>query len=179
MEYIVYRYIDLEDEIIKYIGITKRKIKLRIEEHKKNEEWTKDKKWRIDYFVVKNKSLSEAWESHLIALYKTYNWYNKAKKDWGIIPEFLKQENDWILYSLNDTIIDIQPKRYSLLNDENLIGLVSISELSEIFNITIDDLLLLSKKRVIQPLARNKRNELLYYEIDIEYLKNYLDKSIY
>ncbi len=55
--------------------------------HMNNDNWANDACWRVEYFECENCSEAEAFESHLIALYETWRYYNKAKCDWG--------ENRW------------------------------------------------------------------------------------
>lgn len=98
---IVYRYVDLTDSITKYIGITCKKhkdrsLETRIKEHYNKHKWAKGN-YRIDYFIVNCQTDAEAFESHLISLYKTYNYYNKAKADWGV-SSYLPIEIEWKEY---------------------------------------------------------------------------------
>lgn len=90
--YYVYKYTDKSDEIIKYIGITNC-IERRIKQH--TEEWAQQSNYRIEYFECNNRSQAEAYESHLIALYNTSDWYNKSKSGWGIISEFSQTKYQW------------------------------------------------------------------------------------
>lgn len=99
---IVYRYIDKSTNIIKYIGIVygkNRTLRQRVYEHKKHDEWVSDVEWKIEYIYNPNGTRTDAehLEAHLIALYKTYNWYNKAKRDWGI-SNYLPKEFNWQVY---------------------------------------------------------------------------------
>lgn len=105
----VYRYIDLLDGIIKYIGIVwseDRTLQQRIYEHLTKDIWCKGKNWKIEYFVVNNRTEAENFESHFIALYETYKYYNDAKSDWGV-SSYLPKEINWIEY-----------KQLNLTNDE-------------------------------------------------------------
>ena len=170
---IVYRYIDNRDGIIKYVGITDRTLKQRVDEHKKLDKWFSfSNSWRIEYFVVSNKSQSEAWESHLIAFYKTYNWYNKAKKDWGLIPQFKNIYIDWKLYSDGNDIIDIDFNKF--VEIDNIDGLISDLSLSIDFDIPKEDIWKMVSRRVICPVARTKNNNLLFIENDIDKVADYL-----
>ena len=151
---IVYRYIDNKDNVVKYVGITSRALKQRVDEHKKFDSWvTATKSWRIEYFFVNNKSESEAWESHLIALYKTYNWFNKAKKDWGIINYFCNIIPNWVVYSDDIDIIDIDFSKYNIIDDSD--GLISDISLSLDFDLPILEIHRLVAKKIIYPVARN------------------------
>lgn len=174
--HIVYRYIDNKDNIVKYVGITSRDLKYRIEEHKKLDNWVSiTNYWRIEYFVVNTKSESEAWEAHLIALYKTYLWFNKAKKDWGLIDCFLHKPIDWNVYSDSDDVIDINIDLYPIVDDtENLVSELSI-QLD--FDIPIIEIRRLVSKRIITPLARTRTNRLLFWETDIEKVVDWLKRN--
>lgn len=99
MGYIVYRYIDTNTEIIKYIGISRdiNTFNQRVQAHKRDN-WFKNSNWRIEYLEVDNQSVAEAIESHLISLYHTDHWFNTAKSDWGINPYLPVEFNNWILY---------------------------------------------------------------------------------
>ena len=98
---IVYRYIDLKDNKTKYIGIITRRSKKRCKEDRLKEhrvkDWWANGNYKIEYFTVYSRTDAEAFESHLIALYKTYEYYNKAKKDWGL-SAYLPTNIGWIHY---------------------------------------------------------------------------------
>lgn len=120
----VYRYIDLLDGIIKYIGIVwseDRTLQQRIYEHLTKDIWCKGKNWKIEYFVVNNRTEAENFESHFIALYETYKYYNDAKSDWGV-SSYLPKEINWIEY-----------KQLNLTNDElETVDLYEVSGLSTV-----------------------------------------------
>lgn len=105
MAKVVYRYIDENDDIIKYVGIVygdSRTLEQRVKEHQKDE-WYNFGIWRIEYFSegLQTRSDCEIWEGHLITKYKTNNWYNKAKTSWGIC-KYLPQEPEWLTYIVED-----------------------------------------------------------------------------
>lgn len=105
MAKVVYRYIDENDGIIKYVGIVygnSRTLEQRVKEHRKDE-WYNFGIWRIEYFSdgLQTRSDCEIWEGHLIAKYKTSDWYNKAKTSWGIC-KYLPQEPEWLVYMVED-----------------------------------------------------------------------------
>lgn len=93
----VYRYIDLNDKKIKYVGIVwseNRTLSQRLNEHLKSDNWCNNN-YKIEYLKVANRTEAESLESHFIALYKTYKFYNNAKADWGINSFVPDMENDW------------------------------------------------------------------------------------
>ena len=101
----VYRYTDLEDLLIKYVGIVygeTRTLQQRLNEHKNNDAWCKNKNWRIEYFYVNTRTDAECLEAHFIALYKTYNYYNL------MYHSFLKHQKNTSAYSCHSDIH--QPK---------------------------------------------------------------------
>lgn len=92
--YFVYRYIDLADEIIKYVGITNN-LEYRIKQHEQDD-WCSRRKWRIEYFETENKAEAYAFETHYINLYKTGEYFNKAQVGQGI-NKYLPEQK-WIEY---------------------------------------------------------------------------------
>lgn len=91
----VYRYIDLQDGIVKYVGIVKNSpLEKRIMQHSYVDEWCKSGLWRIEYFECETQSEVEAFEAHLIELYGTWKYYNKMKARWGI-NRFLPNVENW------------------------------------------------------------------------------------
>ncbi len=101
----VYRYIDETDGVIKYVGIAGKYIGAhmgdglahRIASHKSQDEWRDKGVWRIECFECENKSTAEAFESHLISLYRTDNYYNKYKAKWGLNKYLPNIEDKWQL----------------------------------------------------------------------------------
>jgi len=91
----VYRYIDTDDRIVKYIGIVyKEDLDRRLNAHLCCDDWCKSGNWDIEYFECQNRSEAEAFESHLIAVYETWKYYNKAKANWGV-NRFLPNVENW------------------------------------------------------------------------------------
>lgn len=91
----VYRYIDTTDNVVKYVGIVhKSKLEKRLLAHANNDKWALNGCWKVEYFECENRSEAEAFESHLIALYGTHKYYNKAKADWGI-NKYLPDVESW------------------------------------------------------------------------------------
>ncbi len=168
MQHIVYCYIDLQDDIVKYVGITSRKLSARVQEHKINESWVNTTQWKILYFTVATKSESEAWESHLIALYETYKYFNTAKKDWGLIDLFRNTVPVWKIYSIADLIVDVDYKNYQVLDDFGDSHLITTTDLMLALDVQFEDILCLIAKRIIQPLARTSDNILLFWEDSTE-----------
>ena len=176
MKHIVYCYIDLRDGIVKYIGITSRKLISRIKEHEKNESWVSLSKWKISYFYVKTKSESEAWESHLIDRYETYKWYNTAKKDWGTIGAYRDIFPEWKTYMIKDTVVDIDYDRYQILDDiKGDDNLIDETTLMLDFNIDKDTILYMVGKRLLQILAVTSNHKLIFWKDAIEITKNYVN----
>ena len=119
----IYRYTDLADGIIKYVGIVygeTRTLKNRLIEHL-HDEWYKYKNWKIEYIDVGIDSRTDAeyYEAHYISLYKTDKYYNMSKSGWGISKYLPDRENDWQEYQLVD--VPIETKKYcvyGILNKE-------------------------------------------------------------
>lgn len=97
----VYRYTDLKDNIIKYVGIVwsdNRSLVERLIEHEKNDEWCKNGSYKIEYITenIITRTDAEYFESHFVSLYGTDNYYNKSKAGWGVSSFLPDRENDWI-----------------------------------------------------------------------------------
>ena len=113
----VYRYVDLCDNLTKYIGIvasnnSNRCLEDRLKEHRVKDFWSKGH-YSVEYFNVRTRTDAEAFESHLIALYKTYNFYNKAKNNWGI-SDFLPTKIQWKAYvTYNGVFVQNKNRRWS------------------------------------------------------------------
>ena len=103
---IVYRYINKRTKQIEYIGIVysdKRTLADRVIEHSTEDKF-QDKEWKIQYFECENRSVAEAWESHLIEKYETYKHLNICKKGWGLNPYIPNDESLW--QDLSEKFID-------------------------------------------------------------------------
>lgn len=95
----VYRYTDLNDNIIKYVGISKNKRSLinRITNHQSDYWYSFSDKWKIEFidlgevFNAPSRTDMEYFEAHLINLYETGKYGNKKHKvGWGVsnlLPE--------------------------------------------------------------------------------------------
>lgn len=85
----VYKYIDKVDGIVKYVGIVCRQgnnaLYKRIREHFNEDEWARSHNWKVEYLEVKTKGDAHALEGHFITFYKSYDWFNKAKADFGLL----------------------------------------------------------------------------------------------
>ena len=92
----VYTYMDINDDIIKYVGITDN-MKRRYNQHLKNDAWCNEEDYIVQYIEVDNQAIAEAYESDLIARYKTYQYYNEAKTGWGTIND-LKPIDEWHIF---------------------------------------------------------------------------------
>lgn len=106
----IYRYIDLNDDVIKYIGIVfgnTRTLAKRVKEHQKDW-WYPNGVWRIEYIteMIDSRSEAEAFESHYISLYNTDKYYNKAKAGWGVNKYLPDRTNDFVEYIPGVEIMD-------------------------------------------------------------------------
>lgn len=137
----IYRYTDLADNIIKYVGIVwseNRSLKQRIQEHEKDN-WCKVRRWKIEYITtnVNNRTEAEFFESHYISLYQTYKYYNIKKPNWGTSNLIPFTENDWKEYTDDKSVIInslISKKQIKILQDKNLRLNKIISELESEVN---------------------------------------------
>lgn len=106
----IYRYTDLSDNIIKYVGIVwgkSRTLKQRIHEHKK-EWWYKNTSWKIEYINadIDSRTDAEYFESHYISLYGTDKYFNSAKSGWGVSKYLPDREKEWRCYKEEDFLPD-------------------------------------------------------------------------
>lgn len=107
----VYRYTDIEDEQIKYVGIVRKgKLSNRLQSHETDDEWCKNRGWFIEYFDCDTQSEAEAFEAHLIALYGTDKYYNVKKAGWGI-NKYLPDVEKWWKPAMNPTCADFETMR--------------------------------------------------------------------
>lgn len=106
---VVYRYIDLNDNQIKYVGIVwsgNRTLKQRVEEHYNNESWCDRGHWRIEYVLrdVNTRTDAEYLEAHYTNKFRNPDneWFGKTKLNWGE-SEIIDDSNDvWELYSTDE-----------------------------------------------------------------------------
>ena len=107
----VYRYTDKADGIIKYVGIVwseTRSLLQRIAEHSKYDAWCKGKEWKIEYISenIHSRTDAEYMEAHFVSLFRTGNWYNTAKADWGV-SRFIPIHDNWQLFDIErETLVD-------------------------------------------------------------------------
>ena len=106
---VVYRYIDLNDNQIKYVGIVwsgNRTLKQRVEEHYNNDSWCDKGHWRIEYVLrdVNTRTDAEYLEAHYTNKFRDpdYEWFGKTKLNWGE-SEIIDDSNDkWEVYSTDE-----------------------------------------------------------------------------
>ena len=111
----IYRYTDLADNVVKYIGIVyaNRPLCKRLDEHQKNDKWCLKSKYKIDFIEFDSSSTLEALESHLITLYGTDKYYNIQKTNWGLC-EFIPDINDkWIEYCQENITKESRHNKYT------------------------------------------------------------------
>ena len=110
----VYRYTDITDEKVKYIGIVhKGNLTTRLNQHTLQDDWYLDGIWKVDFFECDTRSEAEAFESHLIAYYRTGEYYNRTKIKWGI-NKYLPNTDSWWkpaaqpIYADKETVIVVK-----------------------------------------------------------------------
>ena len=112
----VYKYTDLSDGIVKYIGVVLRECKnglsKRIYEHSQRDLWVFNKKWKIEYLETKTNNDAYALEGHFISRYKTYEWYNVKKADWGVLSFLDENKLSWKVYLENVSYTEKEIKSY-------------------------------------------------------------------
>jgi len=99
---IVYKYTDLYDDVVKYVGIVwsdNRTLADRVREHQ-SDDWYEKGRWKIEYLVksISSRTDAELLERHYISKYETYKWYNKSKAHWGECTLFEDYEDKWLLH---------------------------------------------------------------------------------
>lgn len=103
----VYRYRDIKDGIIKYVGIVWSTDDIgglykRIKQHSNYDYWAGLHEWQIEYIEegIKTRTDAEYFESHYVSLFDTGNWYNKSKVGWGISC-YLPDRSDWKILDIS------------------------------------------------------------------------------
>ena len=129
----VYRYTDLSDGIVKYIGVVKKEpLEKRIMQHSYADEWCKGKRWKIEYFECETQSEVEAFEAHLIELHETWKYYNKVKAHWGI-NRFLPDVEKWWKVFSSSPFADTETGNF-VMNIRILIRAGEIEKAKELLN---------------------------------------------
>ena len=126
----VYRYIDMKDNIIKYIGIVwseNRALLQRVREHQMYDEWCNGKQWKIEYMEIDNKTDCEGLEGHFISLYGTGKWYNKGKKKWGISNVYSMIDWKWKEFDYTSDNMEVKKRNSRRINDSFLSNLYNKS----------------------------------------------------
>ena len=110
LNYAVYEYIEINTDIVRYIGIVnKGSMANRHRQHMKDD-WYESEKYKIRYIQCETQSETEAIESHLISMYPEDQLFNKAKIGWGL-NKYLPADFNWI--DLDITIEDIIEDMYA------------------------------------------------------------------
>lgn len=104
---VVYRYTDLSDGIIKYVGIVwsdNRTLKQRVDEHFRNDDWCKGRKWKVEFLKrnINSRTDAELFESHYISEYATDKYYNIKKSGWGKSDLINSKNEEWELYQVGN-----------------------------------------------------------------------------
>lgn len=100
----VYRYINKFTNDIEYVGIVyDRPLYKRIKEHAFMDKWNSEK-YKVEYISCKSRTDIEYLEAHFIAKWKTYNYYNVAKKNMGKSNLIDDSSFEWI--ELHPFIVD-------------------------------------------------------------------------
>ena len=105
----LYKYIDMNDNITKYVGIVSeknRELKDRIIEHYKKDVWSHGY-FRVEYIELQSKTDAEYLESHFISVYRTDKYFNKAKKEWGKSALLENRKFIWKLYIVYNNDITV------------------------------------------------------------------------
>lgn len=192
----IYRYIDMRDNFIKYVGIVygeNRTLEQRHKEHLKKDIWC-DENFKVQYLDVpiNSRSEAEALEAHFISLYQTGSWYNKSKSNWGqssFVPKF--NERDWqnFYYSLTQQDLEnINNKRNHLINkniDNSAINDENVKYISDKLDQLIKanqdlneniDIIIFGKLLNIEKKVSDSVNETLQNGIRFNFSKEVVDK---
>lgn len=119
----VYKYTDVDDGIVKYVGIVwseNRTLLQRLKEHQLYDWWCNGKQWKVEYLYVNNKTDCEGLESHFIALYNTDKWYNKNKTNWGISNVYSMIEWEWKEFNYIFDNVNIKNRNNRRINNNFL-----------------------------------------------------------
>lgn len=163
MEY-VYKYTDLSDGIVKYVGITNN-MAARVYQHTLDK-LGKIKSWNIEYAEYPTRADVEFLEGHLISLYGTATYFNVAKSGFGkcsfdigdirwqryepgcsalIIPkkDCIQEESEKHLLEVDDVIMRMQR-----FDREYLIGPGEVAFSLDIEQATVDSLIKQTKNPI-------------------------------
>lgn len=118
----VYKYTDLLDNVVKYVGIVwgkTRTLQDRIKEHSLNDDWCKKRAWKIEYIEtpINTRTDAEYMEAHYISLYHTDEWFNIKKAGWGV-SSFIKNEDNWKKYNQDKYKETLQQIKIKQLNKD-------------------------------------------------------------
>ena len=161
----VYRYIDLADNIIKYVGIVCRVseggLEQRVKEHFQNDAWSHGIKWRVEYIEVPTKNDAHALETHFITLYDTGKWFNHAKKSSGLLSFVSKDAVfDWKVFANG-----IYQERHDIAKTKRVDGFIGINvfpfRLAEALADTIDCIKIIDDMLEREDYSRYPRERLL------------------
>lgn len=163
----VYRYIDKNDFIVKYIGMVNgddySNLIRRIKQHTRDK-WYKESLFDIDYIILETKNDAETLEGHFIAKYKTYNYYNIMKSKWGFCSFINKNQFIWSRYI---------PKN-NLLKDCRLIETVVFDFNSSDFISNCENNLLWWKQKDIVAIETSD-----CFVVGLDYITNLVYKQYY
>jgi len=153
----IYRYTDLADGIIKYVGIVwgkTRSLQQRINEHERNDEWCFVRRWKIEYIEIgiNNRTEAEFFESHFISLYGTDKYFNVKKSDWGtsdLVPFTEDNWKEYLIFSISKSpneqfkhILELKSftkRQYCFARLNKLVGYKYKNQLNELLNYFIFD----------------------------------------
>jgi hypothetical protein len=133
----VYRYVDKNDQVVKYIGIVygkNRTLRQRIKEHFLHDSWCNEN-FIIEYIYenIKTRTDAEYLESHYISYYNTDKYYNIAKSGWGT-SSFIPERNDWEEFNTYELYKDIRIKNKTSFVFSRYDGVVDNGRLIKILN---------------------------------------------
>lgn len=118
----VYRYIDVEDNVIKYVGIvwsSNSSLEKRVKQHL-TDYWYPKHVWKIEYldYPIESRTDAEYIESHFIALYQTNKYYNRSKAGWGVSSFIPDVEKQWKQFISRKSIVEKQKERIAELEKQ-------------------------------------------------------------
>lgn len=92
----VYKYVDKNDGIVKYVGIIKNETNFpkRFRQHERDW-WFDQGDWDIFYIETLSVTDAEVLEAHFIELYGTGEYFNKAKTGWGLCSFVQDNHLEW------------------------------------------------------------------------------------